>query len=135
YLSLDWQARPRQVLDLDRGPEWARWWLGGGFNYAVAAIVPRARREPDGAALAWEGEDGEVRRLTNAELEASVERAARMFAAEGVGEGDRVGIFLPMLVETVVAVLALGRLRAIYTPIFSGYGHTAVASRLNDCEA
>lgn len=134
-LGLPWQRRPRQVVDLSRGPEWARWWIGGSFNYALAALEPRTRREPDGLALAWEGEDGEVRRLTNAELEASVERAARMLAAAGVGEGDRVGIFLPMLVETVVAVLALGRLRAIYSPIFSGYGHTAVAGRLADCEA
>ncbi len=134
-LGLPWQRRPRQVVDLSRGPEWARWWIGGGFNYAVAALEPRTRREPDGLALAWEGEDGEVRRLTNAELEASVARAARMLAAAGVGEGDRVGIFLPMLVETVVAVLALGRLRAIYSPIFSGYGHAAVAGRLADCEA
>jgi len=134
-LGLPWQRRPRQVADLSRGPEWARWWIDGSFNYALAALEPRARREPDDLALAWEGEDGEVRRLSNAELEASVERAARMLAAAGVGEGDRVGIFLPMLVETVVAVLALGRLRAIYSPIFSGYGHTAVAGRLADCEA
>ena len=54
--------------------------------------------------------------------------------ALGVGEGDRVGIYLPMLLETVVAVLALGLIRAIYTPIFSGYGAAAVASRLRDCE-
>ena len=134
-LGLPWQRRPRQVADFSRGPEWARWWIDGSFNYALAALEPRARREPDDLALAWEGEDGEVQRLSNAELEASVERAARMLAAAGVGEGDRVGIFLPMLVETVVAVLALGRLRAIYSPIFSGYGHTAVADRLADCEA
>ncbi len=134
-LGFDWQARPRETLDLRAGPEWARWWIGGAFNYASAAVEPRARRSPGTTALTWEGDDGEVRRLTNAELEAEVERAARMLAAEGVREGDRVGIFLPMLLETAVAVLALGRLRAIYTPIFSGYGHTAVASRLNDCEA
>lgn len=134
-LALAWEARPRQVLDLSGGPEWARWWVGGAFNYADAAVGPRARRDPHGRALTWEGEDGEVRHLTNSELEAAVEQAARMLATEGVAEGARVGVFLPMLVETVVAVLALGRLRAIYTPIFSGYGHTAVASRLVDCEA
>lgn len=134
-LALAWEARPRQVLDLSGGPEWARWWVGGAFNYADAAVGPRARRDPHGRALTWEGEDGEVRHLTNGELEAAVEQAARMLATEGVAEGARVGVFLPMLVETVVAVLALGRLRAIYTPIFSGYGHTAVASRLVDCEA
>jgi len=134
-IAIPWTRRPRAVLDAAGGPEWTRWWLGGAFNYAAACIDPRAARDPDGEALVWEGEDGEVRRLTNAGLRDAVDRAAAMLAGEGVREGDRVGIFLPMLPETVVAVLALGLLRAIYTPIFSGYGATAVASRLRDCEA
>jgi acetyl-CoA synthetase len=134
-LEIAWQRRPTRVLDASRGPEWSRWWSGGAFNYAAAAIDPRADRDPDGEALAWEGEDGEVVRLTNAELRTRVDRAAAAFEQLGVREGDRVGICLPMLVETVVSVLALGLLRAIYTPIFSGYGPTAIASRLNDCAA
>jgi len=92
-------------------------------------------RDPSGEAIAWEGEDGEVRRLTNAALLDYVVAAARMFGAAGVRSGDRVGIFLPMLVETVIATLALGRIGAIFTPIFSGYGAPAVAARLQDCEA
>ncbi len=134
-IAIAWQRRPGSILDTSRGVEWARWWIGGAFNYAAAAIDPRADRDPDGEALVWEAEDGEVRRLTNAQLRIEVDRAAAAFAALGVSEGDRVGIYLPMLVETVIAVLALGLLRAIYTPIFSGYGATAVASRLRDAEA
>ena len=134
-LALDWQRRPLKVLDLSDGPEWARWWSGGAFNYADAATRPRAERDPDGQALAWEGEPGDVRTFTNAELRTAVERAARAFRSLGVGSGDRVGIFLPMLPETVITVLALGMLGAIYTPIFSGYGAPAVAARLVDCEA
>ncbi len=134
-IGIAWGRRPREVLDLTGGPAWARWWTGGEFDYALAAVEPRAMRDPDGEALAWEGEDGVVRRLTNAELAAAVDLAARRLAAHGVGRGDRVGILLPMLVETVVAVLALGRLQAIYTPIFSGYGAPAIATRLADCEA
>src|SRR5580765_2353379 len=119
-------------MDASRGPEWTRWWTGGAFNYAEASTAPRAVRDPSGEAIAWEGEDGEVRRLTNAALLDYVVAAARMFGAAGVRSGDRVGIFLPMLVETVIATLALG---AIFTPIFSGYGAPAVAARLQDCEA
>jgi acetyl-CoA synthetase len=122
-------------MDVTRGPEWSRWWGGGAFNHAAAAIDPRARREPDAEALTWEGEDGEVRRWTARELRAEVDRAAAMLVAQGVRPGDRVGILLPMLPETVVAVLALGLLRAIFTPIFSGYGPPAIASRLADCGA
>ena len=134
-LALTWQRPFREVLDARRGPEWSRWWIGGSFDYARAAVEPRAERDPDGLALTWEGEDGEIRRLSNAELRAEVERTAAMLAGQGIGSGDRVGIFLPMLVETVVAVLALARLRAIFTPIFSGYAAPAVASRLADCGA
>jgi acetyl-CoA synthetase len=134
-LAIPWQRRPTSTLDVSAGVEWSRWWMGGAFNYAAAAIDPRAERDPQAEALVWEGEDGGIRRLTNRSLRESVDRAARGFEAMGVLPGDRVGIYLPMLVETVVSVLALGLLRAIYVPIFSGYGATAVASRLNDCEA
>jgi acetyl-CoA synthetase len=134
-IGVAWQRRPQDVMDVSRGMEWVRWWSGGAFNYAVAAVEPRAARDPDGGAIAWEGEDGDIRTLTNRELLSAVRRAAAAFARLGVGEGDRVGIYLPMLPETAIAVLALGLLRAIYTPIFSGYGPPAVASRLRDCEA
>jgi acetyl-CoA synthetase len=134
-LALAWQRQPSQVLDSSQGVAWTRWWSGGAFNYAAAAVGPRAAARPQGAALSWEGEDGEVRRLTNAELEAEVQRAAAVLTRLGVAQGDRVGIFMPLLPETVVAVLALGSLGAIYTPIFSGYGAPAVASRLRDCQA
>jgi acetyl-CoA synthetase len=134
-IAIAWQRRPQGVMDISRGVEWARWWSGGAFNYAAAAVEPRTARDPDGGAIAWEGEDGEIRTLTNREMLAAVRRAASAFARLGVGEGDRVGIYLPMLPETAIAVLALGLLRAIYSPIFSGYGAPAVASRLRDCEA
>ena len=134
-LALDWQRPAARTLDVSRGVPWSRWWEGGAFNYAVAATQPRAQRDPDGDAVVWEGEDGEVVTLSNADLESAVHRAARGLAALGVREGDRVGVLLPMLPETVVTVLALGLLRAIYTPIFSGYGASAIAARLADCEA
>lgn len=134
-LGLAWQRPPREILDLSGGPQWARWWGGGAFNYAAAAVDPRAARDPDGHALIWEGEDGEIRRFSNREIKAQVDRAAGMLRGLGIAAGDRVGIYLPFVPETVVAVLALGRIGAIYTPIFSGYGAPAVASRLVDCDA
>jgi len=126
---------PRAVLDTTRGIEWARWFDGAGFNYVRMAVDEPAVQHPDEEALAWEGEDGEVRQFTRAELRRDVDRAARAMAALGVGHGDRVGIFLPMIPEAAIAILAVGKLGAIYTPIFSGYGATAIAGRLADCEA
>ncbi len=134
-IGIAWQRRPGEVLDDSRGPAWSRWWGGGAFDYARAATEPRAERDPAGAAITWEGEDGATRRLSNADLLAEVETAARRLVAHGIRPGDRVGILLPLLTETVVAVLALGRIGAIYTPIFSGYAAPAVAARLADCEA
>jgi acetyl-CoA synthetase len=134
-LGVRWDPEPREVLDVSRGPERARWFTGAGFNYVRMAVDEPAELRPEEPALTWEGEEGEVRSLNRAQLRAEVDRAARAMAALGVGRGDRVGIFLPMIAEVAVAALAAGKLGAIYTPIFSGYGAPAVASRLADCEA
>ncbi len=134
-LGLAWQRRPRQTLDLSGGVEFARWWIGGAFNHAAASLDPWVASRPAQTALIWEGEDGSVRRLSWAELAAEVDRACAMLADQGVVEGSRVGVLLPMLVETVVTVLALGRLQAVFSPIFSGYGAPAVATRLRAFEA
>jgi len=134
-IRVAWQRPPREVLDLSGGPAWARWWIGGAFDWARAAVDPRADRDRDGVAVTWEGEDGTVRELRNATLRVAVGAAARQLRELGIRRGDRVGILLPMLPETVVAVLAIAQLGAIFTPIFSGYAAPAIAARLVDCEA
>ena len=134
-LAIHWQRRPTTVLDPGAGIERTRWWTGGAFNHALAALEPWAASRPDAVALDWEGEDGASVRLTWAELDRDVRRAARRLAAVGIGAQTRVGILLPMLPETAVAVLALGRLGAIFSPIFSGYAAPAIAARLNAFEA
>src|SRR5919107_5866653 len=96
-LGLAWQRDPVDIMDASGGPEWTRWWRGGAFNHAEASTAGPAARDATGEAVVWEGEDGDVRRLTNAALHAEVVVAARMFRAAGVRSGDRVGIFLPML--------------------------------------
>ena len=134
-LALPWQRRPSKTLDVSNGIEWARWWSGGRFNYAAASTDARATSAPDSIALRWEGEDGETRILTNATLKRDVGRVAHMLSEDGVGPGDRVGVLLPMIPEATIAILALGRLGAIYLPMFSGYAAPAVAERLRDAGA
>ena len=134
-IAIAWTRRPRQVADFTNGPAWVRWWVGGSFDWSWAAVEPRATRDPNGVAITWEGEDDTVRELTNQELASAVWLAAEQLRGYGIGEGDRVGILLPMLPETVIAVLAVSRIGAIFSPIFSGYAAPAIATRLVDCEA
>jgi acetyl-CoA synthetase len=134
-IAVAWARRPREVADFSEGPAWVRWWTGGSFDWSWAAAEPRAVGDPDGIAITWEGEDGLVRVLTNRELAAAVGSAVGQLRKLSIAEGDRVGILLPMLPETVIAVLAVSRIGAIFTPIFSGYAAPAIASRLVDCGA
>jgi acetyl-CoA synthetase len=135
-LGLVWQRPFAQVMDTTAGIPWTRWYVGGQFNYVATALDQHARGPRAGhTALIWEGEDGAVRRFTYTELLALTNQTANALQALGVGKGDRVAIFMPMLPEIVAATLACGRIGAIYTPIFSGYGPEAVATRLRDSGA
>jgi acetyl-CoA synthetase len=135
-LRLEWYEPYTQVLDLSRGAPWATWWIGGRFNYVHNALDRHAAGvNQDKVALIWEGEDGATARLTYGELAEEAGRCANALRALGLKKGDRVGLYLPMIPEVVVAQLAIGKLGAIYTPIFSGFGPDAVAARLQDSEA
>ena len=124
--------RTRRCSTRPRGIEWATWFTGGQLNVAHDCVDKWAERDDwrDRPAVVWEGEEGTTRTLTYAELRALTDRIAHGLAARGVGEGDAVGIFLPMIPETVAAVMAVAKLGAIFLPIFSGYGADAVAIRL-----
>jgi acetyl-CoA synthetase len=134
-LGLAWQRPWDRVLDLANGPEFPRWWAGGAFDHAAAVIDRWSGSHAGDEALVWEGDDGALRRLTGQDLAAAVEAAADRFAKHGIGPSTKVGVFLPMLPETVITVLALGRLQAVFTPLFSGYAAPAVAARLRAFEA
>ncbi|MBA3336996.1 MAG: AMP-binding protein [Chloroflexia bacterium] len=135
-LGLVWTRRYDRVLDTSSGPAWAEWFPSAGFNYVTSAVDQHAlgaRRAPP--ALIWEGDDGAKAALTYHELAAEVNKVANALRALDIGPGDRVGIFLPMLLETAIATLACGKIGAIFVPLFSGFGAEAVASRLRDCDA
>jgi acetyl-CoA synthetase len=135
-LALEWSRPYDRVLDLSDGPAWPHWFVNGSLNYVHNALDRHVTGGMGGkAALIWEGEDGATRVLTYADLLAEVNRLANGLRDLGIEKGDRVGIFMPMVPETVIATLAVSRIGAIYLPIFSGYGAEAVALRLRDAEA
>ena len=124
------------VLDTSNGVPWSRWFLGGKLNVAYNCLDRHAESERrDKTAITWEGEDGEIRRYTFARLTEETNRVANALKRLGIGRGDRVGVMLPMIPEVVMALMALAKIGAIALPIFSGFGASAVADRLNDAGA
>ena len=136
FLDIRFNPPYSQVLDLSRGIQWPRWCVGGGLNITQSCL-DRYLDTPTAAtpAVIWEGEEGASRTLTYAELSREVERCAAGLRAIGLSRGDAVGLHLPMVPETVTALLAVGRIGAVAVPLFSGYGPAAIGSRLRDVGA
>lgn len=132
-LDIQWYQPYRQVMDTSEGIAWTKWFVGGKTNLALNTVDKR--KDSTKTALIWEGDDGHVRTLSYAELYREANKAANALEQEGVEKGDRVVIYMPMVPEIVVTVLACAKIGAIFTPVFSGYGAEAVAGRANDCEA
>jgi acetyl-CoA synthetase len=135
-LGLEWFRAYNKVLDAHKGIQWATWFLGGQINIAHNCVDRHAATEKAAkTALIWEGEDGEVRKVTYRELAQQVGALAGGLRSIGVGKGDAVGVYMPMTIEAVVAMFAIAKLGAIYLPIFSGFASDAVAARLWDAGA
>jgi acetyl-CoA synthetase len=134
-LDIEFLEPYEQVLDVSRGAEWATWFGGGRVNLAHHCVDRWATATPDAPAAVWEGEAGDTRTWTYADLRRETDRLARALLDLGVRRGDAVGVFLPMLPETVAAIMACSKVGAIWVPIFSGFGVDAVAVRLEDAGA
>lgn len=130
-LGIAWYKPYDQVLDRSGDLRWPHWFVGGKLNVVRDAVEKWSENEEtrEQSALLWEGEEGAVRRFTFAELASAVERAATGLKRLGLRRGDRVTLYLPMIPETVIAMLALSKIGAIFSPVFSGYGAEAVATR------
>ena len=125
-----------RILDSSLGPAWTKWCVGGRTNLAHICL-DRWRGTPawDREVLVWEGEDGSVRSFTYASFSADVSRAASGLRQRGVGKGDVVALYMPLVPEALVAYFAVVKLGAIVMPLFSGYGAKAVAQRLRIADA
>ncbi|HYL51642.1 MAG TPA: AMP-binding protein [Acidimicrobiia bacterium] len=132
FLGLKFETPYSSVLDTSNGVPWAKWFNGGRCNAATMCVDARADERP---AIVWEGEEGDTRTLTGEQLRVLTDRIASGLHSRGVREGDAVGLFCPMVPETVAAMFAIAKLGAIFLPIFSGYGPDAVAIRLEDARA
>ena len=135
-LGTSWYVRYGKTLDLSDGFPWARWFVGGKTNLVLNCLDRHAAgRAADAEALVAESEDGSVARWTYRTLRDDVGRTAAVLRRLGVRAGDRVGIYLPMVGEVVVALFACFQVGAVAVPVFSAFGPEALAVRLRDAGA
>ncbi|HSE54842.1 MAG TPA: acetate--CoA ligase [Nocardioidaceae bacterium] len=133
---LDWAERWDTVLDWDN-PPFAKWFVGGKLNAAYNCVDRHVEAgRGDKVAFHWVGEpEDDTRTITYADLQDEVCKAANALTELGVKTGDRVAIYMPMIPETVVAMLACARLGAPHTVVFGGFSADALAGRIQDCDA
>ena len=132
--GLDWIEPWHTVL------EWtlphAKWFVGGKLNVSSNCLDRHvAGGRADKAAIIWEGEPGDTRTLSYAELSREVNRCANALRVLGVSKGDRVAIYLPMIPEAAIAMLACARIGAVHSVVFGGFSAESLRDRINDAEA
>ena len=131
--ELEWIKPWEKILEWN--PPHAKWFTGGKINASVNCVDRHAKGERKHApALIWEGEPGDERTLTFATLSAEVNRFANGLKSLGVTKGDRVAIYLPMIPEAAISMLACARIGAIHSVVFGGFSPESLIDRINDSE-
>ena len=132
---LDWETPFTDVLDWSAAP-FAKWFVGGRLNVAYNCVDRHVEAGyGDQVAIRFEGELGDRRDVTYAQLQREVAQAANALIELGITAGDRVAIYMPLIPEAVVAMLACARVGAPHSVVFGGFAATALESRINDAEA
>ena len=131
---IDWERPFEQVCDYSR-PPFARWFAGGRTNLCHNAVDRHLQdRAAQNALIYVSTETGEERAYSYAELHAEVQRMAAILAFLGVGQGDRVLVYMPMIPQAVFAMLACVRIGAIHSVVFGGFASMSLASRIDDAD-
>ena len=133
--ALDWSEKWDTVLD-DSNPPFYKWFTGGKLNASYNCVDRHVEAgNGDRVAFYWHGEEGEEREVTYADLHRDVQRLANALKDRGIGQGDVVGIFLPMIPEVVVAMLACARIGAPHNVVFGGFSADSVKERMQFSDA
>ncbi|MFW9814046.1 MAG: AMP-binding protein [Candidatus Thorarchaeota archaeon] len=136
FLDIQFYEPYSTVVDLSQGIAWPIWCVGARMNIVhncldkyIGTSVENQR------ALIWEGEDGSTKSMTYGELYREVNKAANALRSIGLGFGDPIGIYMPMIPEITIALLAIAKIGGIILPLFSGFGVNAIVDRLSDADA
>jgi len=130
---VEWYYPPEKTLEWNA--PYSKWFVGAKYNIVHDALDKQVKTKPDKIAYIFEGEPGDVRKITYKELNDEVCRLANSLKKLGLKRGDRVSIYLPMIPELPISMLACAKLGLIHSVVFSGFSSTALADRINDCES
>ena len=134
-LGIEFYKPYEKVVDLSKGKATPQWCVAGEMNIVHNLLDKYAGTPIDKKnAITSETEDGKSRRLTYGELRAEVNKMGASLRSLGLGKGDAIGVFMPMVPEIVIAMLAIIKIGGIFLPLFSGFGVSAIVSRLKDAD-
>ncbi len=133
--NLHWHKPFTQVLDWSNAP-FAKWFHDGELNISYNCLDRHVEAgNGDRVAIFFEGEPGDTKEITYAELTREVKKAANVLTKMGIRAGDRVAIYLPMIPEAVIAMQAVARIGAVHSVVFGGFSSDSLASRIDDAQA
>ena len=131
--SLSWFEPWTETLDWN--PPFARWFVGGKINASYNTLDIHQESKSDKPAILWEGEDGTDRKITYKEMFEQVKKLANVLKSLDVKKGDRITIYLPMIPELPISMLACARIGAIHTVVFSGFSSKSLSDRVEDSQS
>ena len=135
YCEIVWDKPYQKVLDLSKGLPWPKWFVDGKTNIYKSSVEKFSKLTPDKVAYTFVSEDGKTSQVTYTELDNKVCKLANSLKSLGIQKGDVVAIYLPMIEESIIAILASAKIGAVQTVIFSGYSSESLQIRLQDCKA
>ncbi len=135
YIGIIWDKPYQKVLDISNGLPWSRWFIEGKTNIYKSSVEKFSKISPNKVAYTFVSENGKTSQITYLDLDKKVCKLANSLKSLGVKKGDVVAIYLPMIEESILAILASAKIGAIQTVIFSGYSSDSLQFRLQDCKA
>ena len=134
-VGIIWDSPYSKVLDTSKGIAWSKWFTDGKTNIYKSSVEKYAKMTPEKTAYYFESEDGVQSKISYSDLDDEVSKLANGLKSLGVKKGDVVAIYMPMIKEAIISILAAAKIGAIQTVIFSGYSSESLHVRLQDCDA
>ncbi len=134
-IGIVWDSPYEKILDTSKGIAWSKWFINGKTNIYKSSVEKFAKQNPQKTAYHFVSEDGVTSEISYSQLDIKVSKLANGMKSIGVKKGDVIAIYLPMIEEAIIAILAASKIGAIQTVIFSGYSSESLHIRLDDCKA